>query len=69
VNYGNRFIPEDWMIPLNQSIYGPYYGAKPTKPDDIERISLCDVTDQRMMKWLDDTIKESDFQNMKEYGV
>ena len=83
VNYGNRFIPEDWMtgddhedvdVPNNitgsgESIYGDHYGEAVMKPDDVARVSLCDVDDDRILSWLEDMIQEQDFIKMSEYGV
>lgn len=59
--YGNRFLPEVWMMTDEDSIYGTKYGPKVTHPDDIEKASLCDVTDDRILKFLDDQIKEKHF--------
>merc|ERR1719187_382297 len=69
VNYGNRFVPEDWMAGDGDSIYGGHYGSPVNSPNDVARVSLCDVTDDRILRWLDDTIKEDDFMKMKDYGV
>ena len=69
VNYGNRFIPEDWMTGDGSSIYGDHYGDAVQTPNDVERVSLCDVTDDRILHWLDDTVLEEDFVKMQEYGV
>ena len=68
VNYGNRFVPEDWMTNDNKNIFGSHYGPAVEKPWDVERYSLCDVTDDRILRWLDDKDKETDFQKMAEYG-
>jgi len=69
VNYGNRFVPEDWMTGDGESIFGGHYGSPVNSPNDVARVSLCDVTDDRILRWLDDTIKEDDFMKMKDYGV
>ena len=75
VNYGNRFAPEAWMNmrewqhDYRDSIFGPYYGSNVSAPNGVDRVSLCDVTDNRILKWLNDTIQEDDFIKMKEYGV
>jgi len=69
VNYGNRFVPEDWMANDEESIFGNHYGPAVEKPWDVERYSLCDVTDDRILRWLDDKVQEYDFQKMQEYGV
>ena len=75
VNYGNRFLPEAWMNmrewqhDYRDSIFGPYYGSNVSAPNGVDRVSLCDVTDNRILKWLNDTIQEEDFIKMKEYGV
>jgi len=68
-NYGNMFIPEDWMASDSESIFGSHYGPAVSKPWDVERYSLCDVTDDRILRWLDDKVKESDFLKMQSYGV
>ena len=76
VNYGNRFTPEAWMN-MNSwthkdfdSIFGPKYGTPDvTAPHEGMEPSLCDVTDARILSWLNDTIEEEDFRKMKEYGV
>ena len=39
VNYGNRFIPEDWMTSDQESIYGERYGGRVGKPADVARVS------------------------------
>ena len=69
VNYGNRFIPEDWMVNTDDYMYGPKYGPVVNSPGDGYRVSLCDVEDSRILHWLDDSIKEDDFKQMQEYGV
>ena len=75
VNYGNRFNPEAWMNYNSwshkdfDSIFGPKYGSIVTAPHEGMEPSLCDVTDARILKWLNDTIEEEDFRKMKEYGV
>jgi hypothetical protein len=44
VNYGNRFIPEDWMKNIDSdSIYGPKYGSRISSPGNDYRVSLADV--------------------------
>ena len=57
VNYGNRFVPEDWMTEDGESIFGDLYGSSVSAPDGVARVSLCDVTDDRILRWLNDTIK------------
>ena len=75
VNYGNRFTPEAWMNYNSwshkdfDSIFGPEYGSIVTAPHEGMEPSLCDVTDARILRWLNDTIEEEDFRKMKEYGV
>ena len=69
VNYGNRFIPEDWMTSDQESIYGERYGERVGRPSDVARVSLCDVTDDRILRWLGDTVLEEDFRRMEQYGV
>jgi hypothetical protein len=51
-----------------ESIYGSHYGPSVQKPWDIERFSFCDVSDDRILCWLDDEVQEYDFQNMQKYG-
>jgi len=68
-NYGNIFLPEDWMTGDGESIFGTRYGPSVQKPWDVERFSLCDVPDDRILRWLDDKIQEYDFQKMQDYGV
>ena len=58
VNYGNRFVPEDWMTGDDESIFGDYYGSTVSSPDEVSRVSLCDVKDDRILNWLNDTIKD-----------
>ena len=70
VNYGNRFIPEEWMNDYNgDSIYGSHYGPSVSAPNGVDRVSLCDVPDDRILRWLDDWVQEEDFIKMQEYGV
>jgi len=69
VNYGNMFVPEDWMANDGESIFGSHYGPAVSKPWDVERFSLCDVTDDRILRWLEDKVQEYDFQKMQDYGV
>ena len=47
VNYGNIFVPEDWMAEDSVSIYGDHYGPSVSPPPGVARVSLCDVTDDR----------------------
>jgi hypothetical protein len=54
------------MLPEDESVYGEKYGAVVKKPDNIARVSLCDVTDDRILSYLEDSINESDFQLMGE---
>ena len=58
VNYGNRFVPEDWMTGDDESIFGDHYGSTVSFPDEVSRVSLCDVKDDRILNWLNDTIKD-----------
>merc|ERR1712198_831732 len=51
-----------------EHLYG-HYGSPVNSPNDVARVSLCDVTDDRILRWLDDTIKEDDFIKMRDYGV
>lgn len=65
VNYGNRFIPEDWMR-------HPYNFFQPVRRS-ARRAALWDLkgpeAKQRMMSWLDATILENHFAEMKTMGV
>jgi len=53
----------------DESIFGDHYGSTVSSPDEVSRVSLCDVKDDRILNWLNDTIKEEDFMKMKNYGV
>ena len=75
VNYGNRFIPEDWMA---ADFYHPrgLDGAALSAKEGVKRVSLADVVDtsvlsarDRMLGWLNDTIAEEDFAKMHRAGV
>ena len=61
VNYGNRFIPEDWMVSTDDYMYGAKYGPVVESPGDGYRVSLCDVQDSRILQWLEDNVQEEDF--------
>ena len=65
VNYGNRFIPEDWMR-------HPYNFFQHVRRS-ARRVALWDLkgpeAKQRMMSWLDATISEGHFAEMKSMGV
>ncbi|CAE7239974.1 exgA [Symbiodinium pilosum] len=65
VNYGNRFIPEDWM----KHPYNFFGGVR----KNARRVALWDVhgpgAKQRMLQWLDATICESHFKEMQRCGV
>lgn len=64
VNYGNRFIPEDWATDIySNTKYGPA-----VTPGD-SRVSLCDVTDKRIFQYLNEYILEEDFHQMQQFGV
>ena len=61
-NYGNRFIPEQWMDTTDYDIFeGPDYGPAMSKPDGVDHFSLCDITDRRILKYLDKVILEEHF--------
>mmetsp|Transcript_48237 Transcript_48237/g.86981 ORF Transcript_48237/g.86981 Transcript_48237/m.86981 type:complete len:464 (+) Transcript_48237:94-1485(+) len=72
VNYGNRFIPEEWMMSESKS-RDFFHGIQPGGQEPnckTSRVSLCDVTDSaRMFQWLEHTIQEHDFQRMRDMGV
>lgn len=64
VNYGDRFIPEDWLTDIyTNTKYGPT-----VTPGD-SRVSLCDVTDKRIFQYLNEHVREDDFQKMQQFGV
>lgn len=73
VNYGNRFIPEKWMWP-DEPVLWHGVSAQGREPGQSHtRLSLPDLGVERftarMPQWLDLTVKESDFQDMKRRGV
>jgi hypothetical protein len=57
------------MLGDGDSIYGTKYGPAVTKPSDCARVSLCDVQDDRILKYLDDAVKEEHFKEMASWGV
>ncbi|CAE7312789.1 unnamed protein product [Symbiodinium microadriaticum] len=65
VNYGNRFIPEDWMK-------HPYNFFDKIRKS-ARRVALWDLqgpeAKQTMLRWLDATICETHFKEMQRYGV
>lgn len=61
VNYGNRFIPEPWMANSQESIYNTKYGPSIDKPDYVDDLSLCDISDDRILRYLEDKVKEEHF--------
>ncbi|CAJ1353232.1 unnamed protein product [Effrenium voratum] len=65
VNYGNRFIPEDWM----RHPYNFFQGLRRS----ARRVALWDLSGpdakRRMLSWLDETIQEWHFAEMQSYGV
>lgn len=70
VNYGNRFIPEPWMAADADSIYkSPKYGPEVIKPHHLSDLSFCDITDDRILRYLDDNVKEEHFKKMQQWGV
>ena len=80
VNYGNRFVPEDWMNPSDGRGSGGLFEGVP-KGRDLGRAgdskefasSLAHLSESqfrtRYIKHLEDTIKEEDFAEMKKAGV
>mmetsp|Transcript_122204 Transcript_122204/g.390890 ORF Transcript_122204/g.390890 Transcript_122204/m.390890 type:complete len:637 (+) Transcript_122204:54-1964(+) len=70
VNYGNRFVPEDWMK-------HPYDFFKTVRQcTNVTRKSLWDLDDsldptprERMLGWLNETISEAHFEEMHRFGV
>jgi hypothetical protein len=79
VNYGNRFIPEDWMAADFYQDLCRWEGDPPmcrSPQEGVLRISLADVVNtsvlsarDRMLGWLNATIAEEDFANMSLEGV
>ena len=71
VNYGNRFIPEDWMGDDQFYKNITAQGHEPGKTNN--RVSLADIPSdlfrERMLGWLDQKVQESDFQTMQDNGV
>jgi len=75
VNYGNRFVPEDWM----RHPYNFFKSVRRSRP--FLRVALWDLQPggdggdaaggprSRMLKWLDATIKEEHFATMRRMGV
>ena len=65
VNYGNRFIPEDWMK-------HPYNFFDKVRKS-ARRLALWDLrgpeAKQKMLRWLDATICETHFKDMQRCGV
>ena len=57
------------MASDDESIYKTKYGPEIVKPDYVDDLSLCDIEDDRMLKYLDDKVKEEDFQKMQSWGV
>ena len=57
------------MTSLSESIYGSKYGPAVKKADNVKDISFCDVTDDRILHWLDDNIQEDHFSQMQQFGV
>lgn len=49
------------MASDDESIYKTKYGPEIVKPDYVDDLSLCDIEDDRMLKYLDDKVKEEDF--------
>ena len=49
----------------------PQYGEAVAGPGEetYRELSLCDVTDTRMLDWLEDVINEDDFSRMSQFGV
>ena len=58
-----------YMLGWSSIFAGNKYGNKTYPPSEDMEVSLCDVEDDRILDWLEDTIKEEDFIKMKEYGV
>ena len=45
------------MASDDESIYKTKYGPEIVKPDYVDDLSLCDIEDDRMLKYLDDKVK------------
>lgn len=70
VNYGNRFIPEDWM----RHPHNFFAGVR--QHEHVDRVALWDLADgqkpsprERMLAWLNATIAEEHFAAMRRSGV
>eukprot|EP00928_Gymnodinium_smaydae_P098681 TRINITY_DN9230_c0_g1_i1.p1 TRINITY_DN9230_c0_g1~~TRINITY_DN9230_c0_g1_i1.p1 ORF type:complete len:564 (-),score=78.63 TRINITY_DN9230_c0_g1_i1:62-1753(-) len=80
INYGNRFVVEEWMTngvpkPFGESSEGrsPFFAGLHRAAD---RFAMADVVDtptvsakERMMTWLNQTVKEEHFEKMRARGV
>lgn len=49
------------MASDEESIYKTKYGPEVIKADYVDDVSFCDIEDDRILKYLDDKIKEEDF--------
>jgi len=57
------------MDTYDESIYGTRYGPAVQKASNVSDVSFCDVTDDRILDWLTDHVKEEHFANMKAWGA
>jgi len=49
------------MASDEESIYKTKYGPEIVKPSDVDDLSFCDIEDDRILRYLDDKVKEEDF--------
>ena len=66
VNFGNVFIPEDFFA--DNDFY-----QKWNIPKNADQNSLCDLTGdhakEAMQEWIQSHIKQSEFAEMKQFGI
>ena len=70
VNYGNRFIPEEWMCCGSLFDGVQSRGKEPHKTQT--RLCLADLEgafEERYLAWLDATIRQDDFRDMTDHGI
>ena len=49
------------MANEQESIYHSKYGPEVSKADYVNDISFCDIEDDRILRYLDDKVKEEHF--------
>mmetsp|Transcript_14317 Transcript_14317/g.28538 ORF Transcript_14317/g.28538 Transcript_14317/m.28538 type:complete len:357 (+) Transcript_14317:135-1205(+) len=72
VNYGNRFIPEEWMGVVKERLFKNCTAGAAEPNKSTERLCLADLGakfEDRYLQWLEDEIQESDFVKMADAGV